>query len=383
MEDQKKEDLLNEIIKIGKENILDLDLNSTKFGDIMNKLNKKELEENQKKNHQRCSTSISNEEFTNQMMREINSGGLEKIYELFDDQENEESSNKKHSHSRYPTETFDYFRFSNVNKNKINEFQIDDRKTIDVFDKLHIFDNESLDDSDNENDNGGNNEEDEGDGGLGSIIGMKLEKFNEENDGIILNENSNQLIEELKNENLTKYIKTGTKIDFIEEIEGKVFNLKKNFKELEKYISKLDNNENNNKIQNISENKKSRLIKYDMLSTSNNGELYKELLNNKSTIFTFDKNNNILLGTEKGNIIIYNLNEKKIITKLVNPFNNESKLVQITAMSSDEKYIICAYSNGKIYLFKKDKDKLKTKYTEEITENIITEIKVYSKKKKK
>ena len=210
MEDQKKEDLLNEIIKIGKENILDLDLNSTKFGDIMNKLNKKELEENQKKNHQRCSTSISNEEFTNQMMREINSGGLEKIYELFDDQENEESSNKKHSHSRYPTETFDYFRFSNVNKNKINEFQIDDRKTIDVFDKLHIFDNESLDDSDNENDNGGNNEEDEGDGGLGSIIGMKLEKFNEENDGIILNENSNQLIEELKNENLAKYIKTGT-----------------------------------------------------------------------------------------------------------------------------------------------------------------------------
>ena len=120
-----------------------------------------------------------------------------------------------------------------------------------------------------------------------------------------------------------------------------------------------------------------------MLSTSNNDELYKELLNNKSTIFTFDKNNNILLGTEKGNIIIYNLNEKKIITKLVNPFNNESKLVQITAMSSDEKYIICAYSNGKIYLFKKDKDKLKTKYTEEITENIITEIKVYSKKKKK
>ena len=318
-------------------------------------------------------------------MREINSGGLEKIYELFDDQENEESSNKKHSHSRYPTETFDYFRFSNVNKNKINEFQIDDRKTIDVFDKLHIFDNESLDDSDNENDNGGNNEEDEGDGGLGSIIGMKLEKFNEENDGIILNENSNQLIEELKNENLTKYIKTGTKIDFIEEIEGKVFNLKKNFKELEKYISKLDNNENNNKIQNISENKKSRLIKYDMLSTSNNGELYKELLNNKSTIFTFDKNNNILLGTEKGNIIIYNLNEKKIIKELVNPFNNESKkqLVQITAMSSDEKYIICAYSNGKIYLFKKDKDKLKTKYTEEITKNIITEIKVYSKKKRK
>ena len=119
-----------------------------------------------------------------------------------------------------------------------------------------------------------------------------------------------------------------------------------------------------------------------MLSTSNNDELYKELLNNKSTIFTFDKNNNILLGTEEGNIIIYNLNEKKIITKFINPFN-KNQLVQITAMSSDEKYIICAYSNGKIYLFKKDKDKLKTKYTEEITENIITEIKVYSKKKKK
>ena len=55
-------------------------------------------------------------------------------------------------------------------------------------------------------------------------------------------------------------------------------------------------------------------------------------------------------------------------------------------MSSDKNYIICAYSNGKISLFRKGKDKLnKTKYlnsTKEIlTQNIITEIKVYSNKK--
>ena len=226
MKSGKKNDLLNEIIKIGNENILDLDLNSTKFGDIMNNLDTRILIENQRKNHQRCITSISSEDFTNQMMKEINNnnngdGELDEIYEILNEQDNDESANK--SHSRHNSEAFDYLRFSNYTKNNnIKEFQIDDRKTVDIFDKLHVYEN---DDSDNEEEkiyNKENNDQCD----LGAILGMQLEQFNKENDGIILDEKSNNLIENLKNENNYKYVKTGTKIDFVEEIEGNIFNSK-------------------------------------------------------------------------------------------------------------------------------------------------------------
>ena len=122
MKSEKKNDLLNEIIKIGNENILDLDLNSTKFGDIMNNLDTRILIENQRKNHQRCITSISNEDFTNQMMKEINNnnngdGELDEIYEILNEQDNDESANK--SHSRHNSEAFDYLRDSSEKKLKV------------------------------------------------------------------------------------------------------------------------------------------------------------------------------------------------------------------------------------------------------------------------
>ena len=389
MKSEKKNDLLNEIIKIGNENILDLDLNSTKFGDIMNNLDTRILIENQRKNHQRCITSISNEDFTNQMMKEINNnnngdGELDEIYEILNEQDNDESANK--SHSRHNSEAFDYLRFSNYTKNNnIKEFQIDDRKTVDIFDKLHVYEN---DDSDNEEEkiyNKENNDQCD----LGAILGMQLEKFNKENDGIILNENSNNLIENLKNENNYKYIRTGTKIDFVEEIEGNIFNSKKNFKELEKYISKIDKKESHNLGNSgTSNNNQSIKIIYDMLSAKNDIKLFKELSSYKGMIYEFEKNNIIYCSTQKGNILIYNLDEEKKIKELDNPFKEESKnkTIFITAMSTDEKYIICGYSNGKIALFRKGREKLnKTKLYMIIKEidskKNITQIKVYSGKK--
>ena len=389
MKEQRSNELLNEIIKIGKENILDFDLNSTKFGDIMNNLDKKGIVENQKKSHQKCNTSISNEEFTNQMMKEINSGGLDEIYEILNEQENDESANKSHSHSRHNTETFDYLRFSNYPKaNNIKEFQIDDRKTVDVFDKLHVYNNID-DDSDNDEDNNLNqpyNDEEEGDGDLGTIMGMKLEQFDNENEGILLNENGKNLVDNLKKDN--KYIKTGTKIDIVEEFEGKLFNSKRTYKELERYINKIDEPGNKNELQN--NNKKlSKKIIYDMLSTTNSIKIYKELTNINGVIFVFDKNNNIFCSTQKGNIAIYNLNEEKKLKELDNPFKEDSKnniALIITAMSTDEKYIISAYNNGKIALYRKGREKInKTKLfmttKETSSKSIITEIKIYSEKK--
>ena len=225
---------------------------------------------------------------------------------------------------------------------------------------------------------------------MGYILGNNLEKFNEENNGIIFNEKSNQLIEELKNENDDKYVKTGTKIDFVEEIEGKYFNSKKKYNDFEKYISKIDNDQEKSNVQDISQNNQlDDLIKYDIFSTNNNIKLNEELSDNKNTIFEFDKNNNVFIGTEKGNLIIYNINEEKKIKEFDNPFKDESKkkLNEITAMSTDEKYIACAYANGKIALFRKGKEnklnktKLFMTIKDVYSQNIITEIKVYSGKK--
>ena len=130
----------------------------------------------------------------------------QKIYEILNEQDNEESANK--SHSRHNTETFDYLRFSNYQKpNNIKEFQFDNRKTVDVFDKLHVYDNID-DDSDVEEENNLNasyKDEEEGDGDLGTIMGMQLEQFNNENEGILLNENGQNLIDDLKNEK--KFVK--------------------------------------------------------------------------------------------------------------------------------------------------------------------------------
>ena len=58
---------------------------------------------------------------------------------------------------------------------------------------------------------------------LSNILGMQLEKFNKENDGIILDDENKGLINDLKNDDIKKYVKTGTKIDFVEDMEGNFF----------------------------------------------------------------------------------------------------------------------------------------------------------------
>ena len=85
-----------------------------------------------------------------------------------------------------------------------------------------------------------------------------------------------------------------------------------------------------------------------MLSTNNNIKLYKEISSNKGMIFIFDKNNNIICSTQKGNILIYNLNEEKKIKELDYPFKDQAKNNSniITDMSSDEKY---NYTNKSIF----------------------------------
>ena len=238
MKNPNKKVLLNEKNKNEKSKI-----NSTKISDILNKLyNEEHKDDNNNKNNQRNTIAISNEQFTEQIMKEINNGEFNEICALFDEQENEEkeSKSKRGSHSRNPTESFDYFRFSKINNKNLKEFQIDDRKTVVVSDKLQVYNN-GVDDSDSE-------DEKEDENCLGYIMGNNLEKFNEENNGILFNEKSNQLIEELKNENDDKYVKTGTKIDFVEEIEGKYFNSKKKYNDFEKYISKIDNDQEKSNI---------------------------------------------------------------------------------------------------------------------------------------
>ena len=365
-------DLLKEIIKCSKE-----DLFETTFGDIMNNNDSKENKD-KKSRHQKCNTSILNEEFSNKNLNSENR--FDDIYEMLEEKGNDETGNK--THSRHNTEYLEYKRFTNYNNKK----EIDNRKTVDINENnINIYD-------DSESEEGDDNYDMNNESSLGAILGLQLDKFNKENNGMILNEEGNNLVNNLKKESL-KYIRTGTKIDLVEDMEGKSIISKRTYKELERYISNLndDNNENKGEEYIFSSNKKlSKKNLYDILSINTNTKLFNELNNNKGGIFVFDKNNNIIFCTKKGSILIYNINQEKIVKELDNPFKDESKekIPLITAISYDEKYIMASYNNGKISLFRKGKEKIsKTKLfmtTKEInTKDITIEIKAYSGKKER
>jgi len=367
-------DLLKEILKCSNENLFE-----TTFGDIMNNNDSKQNND-KKSRHQKCNTSILNDDFKNQNFNSINK--LDDIYEMLDEKENDETVNK--THSRHNTELLEYKRLTKYN----NKNDIDDRKTVDFYENnINIYDDSESEDGDDISNM--NNET-----SLGAILGIQLDKFNKENNGMILNEEGNNLVNNLKKENLKKYSKTGTKIDFVEDVEGKSFISKRTYRELERYISNLDD-DNENKGEEYIFSSGKRLSKknlYDILSTNTNSKLFNELNNNKGDSFVFDKNNNVIFCTKKGGILIYNLNQEKIIKELDNPFKDESKekekLPLITAIGSDEKYIIASYNNGKISLFRKGKEKIsKTKLfmtTKEInTKDITIEIRSYSGKKER
>ena len=154
---------------------------------------------------------------------------------MLDKKENDETINK--THSRHNTELLEYKRLTKYNNNK-NDY-IDDRKTVDFYENnINIYDDSESEDGDDISDM--NNET-----SLGAILGIQLDKFNKENNGMILNEEGNNLVNNLKKENLKKYSKTGKKFDFVEEVEGKSFSSKRTYRELERYISNLnDDNEN-------------------------------------------------------------------------------------------------------------------------------------------
>lgn len=156
---------------------------------------------------------ILNEEFKNKNLNSENR--FDDIYEMLEENGNDEIGNK--THSRHNTEYLEYKRFTNYN----NKNEIDDRKTVDLYDNnINIYD-------DSESEEGDDNYDMNNENSLGAILGVQLDKFNKENNDMILNEEGNNLVNNLKKDCL-KYIKTGTKIDFVEDMEGKSIISKKN-----------------------------------------------------------------------------------------------------------------------------------------------------------
>ena len=172
-------DILNEILKCSKENLFE-----TTFGDIMNNIDSKQNNDKKLK-HQKCNTSILNEEFK---IQNLNSGNkFDDIYEMLD----EKGIDENKTHSRHNTESLEYKRLTNYNNKNGKEYYIDDRKTVDLNDNnINIFDDSESDDGDGNFDM--NNET-----SLGAILGIQLDKFNKENNGMILNEEGNNLVNNL------------------------------------------------------------------------------------------------------------------------------------------------------------------------------------------
>ena len=425
--------------------ILETGKKSLNFTEISNNINNISPKESNK-THKKCNSLNSNEGFVNQMLIQNNDNKIEENHNILNVKKDK---NDKKSHARLNTENFNnLIMIKNDKDNKENHIE-EKIVEEDYLNELNLSGNLSLN-NDDEDGEGKERTTIWGNTGLEDIIGEQIEEeLNKQNDDILVNEendenktNDNNLINEEKNEenkndnksekkegtkeekneeniiidkkdkiNNQKYIKivenntktenqknnekitkrkikkekkTGTKIDFVEEQEGDIFQNISIYNELSKYISKIDENINND--QNIIKENVERNHNYDILITKNHVKLYEDVIKYNPDICHFD-NNYVIYSTNKGNIIIYSLEHEKIIKELPNPFKDgNNKIPKITSISSDKKFIICAYTNGKLSLFKKSKNNIEKSKLFISTQKLefkddIAEIGIYSGKK--
>ena len=283
--------------------------------------------------------------------------------------ENENNENKKIN---------DINEIENINKkvdnneNNLNNNLINDKNEKDENVKKTIINN------DNDNENNINNK---------NIIEIDNNENNRDKNEINHinenNKNKSNLNDENKEIDEPKIELTGLKIDLVEKTEYYTFSKNKNISELKNYL-------NNNKYINLQKNnnQKKETILYDIIESFAKNKLLTEFFNQKITALYLDSHEFIYCGDEKGNLLIYNIKEEKLIKQLENPFitnTKTNKYCHINCISSDDQYIIAGYEKGKFAIFlKNEKKPIKTKIFDafqEISQHNIIETKIYSKKK--
>ena len=244
-------------------------------------------------------------------------------------------------------------------------------------------------------------------------IEEKRESINEDFENNKINENENKEKISINDNNINKSIEISkpileyseSKMDIVEETEYLYFN--RGFQNLNdnnislynpymNKIHKLKSEIISNKNQNNSIKKRYKIAKNQ---PSKNLPL-EEMIKDKITLIHFDNNRDVIyFVTEIGSLIIYSISQNKIIKQFDNPFNdNNSKKnknndqgentqkITINCIFSDENYIICGFSKGKLVIYKKDsKHPVKTKIYDTLRnfcDNDIIELKFIYKSRK-
>ena len=212
-------------------------------------------------------------------------------------------------------------------------------------------------------------------------------KNNKENSNINQDQNNNNIsniVDEKKGEIEEPKIElTGLKIDLVQKTENFTFLKSKNKSELRQYLI------NNIYEDRKSENQKKNKNMYEIIELFPKNKLLTDFFNQKITSIYLDTEEFIYCGEEKGNLLIYNLKDEKLIKQLDNPFIYETKKIptfpRINCISSDDQFIIAGYEKGQFAIFlKNEKKPVKTKLYDafqEISQHNIIETKIYSKKK--
>ena len=431
-----KKQSLKEIIDFSKEEISDLIIEHTKFGDILNHLQVRKP--NNKYITQKKSSSIMEKKFSIREIIEEDSLLEDKAdkEDLFLEQmkssklnynsslilKSEESEIKLNNDKIYQNESFidltlkscesskefssklieDIFNFIDSEENDIQKYLIDNKiiEEQNLNEKNEEEDLYSLTEEDSYHEENEENKdiikeiknEKENELKIIKEEGKKEENNNENNikkDLIIINKSENRTnnnevnngIDNSKNDldNINCY--KNTKLPLIEKTENYIFLKEKDKSELNQFIT--SNNkipEDTNKTEKETKNK----IIYEITEFYSRNKLSQEFMNMRITCL-FCYGDYIYLGDGGGNLLIYSLTEEKLIKQLKNllPIENNRKL-SINSIHADENYIIAGYERGKVVVYVKDiKNLTKTKIFEtflDITKEDIIETKIYSKK---
>ena len=402
-----KKDILDEISSLTNSDLSNFTINSTKFGDLINKINQSS-EKKKSFNHIRNKTSF-NFDFSKGTMNTtlltenniIHEEGLEEkensAVEKFlkkrrtksenfersslnvtdilnnendnnnnnsneennnNNEENNEENNPRNNKLLAKTLVPDIKNIKNgslgnLNKNILNEKE-----------KNSLIEEKEDDNSMIENENINNNN-------LSDNIESQMDKFKNENKDISMND---------LNKEIPIKLKTNNKIDIIEKNQRKffcgIFN--------ENFQKKLDEINSETKDE-LSENSNENLYTYDLIKISKIENL--TVISNQENVsaMTIDIDNLVYCGTSKGKVIIYDLNDGKVKKVFDNPFEKLylTCATSIYCISVINDYFVCGFSNGFITLYYKKGNKIKLfKDIKNITSESIIDIKLYSSKNK-
>ena len=413
-----KKNILDEITQLSNTDISNFMINSIKFGDIINKMNKTSEKEKKYRTHKRNKTLFkfdftttnitlfkkeitNNNELNNNLTiekflknRKTKSQDFNQSNSLFDKLlNNEENKNYENSILEITNINND----DNNNEDNPRNNKLLAKTLIPKIKKINSVNisllNNNLNFQENENkikNLNNNNLIEEKDEENNSIIihedDIDINSNNNNNLNLVSLENQiNSKSDKSKNENNKEIINLENEIDVKFKANNKIDIIEKNQREFyQGNIIIKDINKKVNYINQIKENNEQNenIFTYDLIKISKIENLTNISNQENVSAMTMDVDNLVYCGTSKGKLIIYNLNDGTVKQIFNNTFE-KLILSSINSICVINDYFVCGFSNGYIILYSKKGNTIKVyKEIKNITNESIIDITLYTGKNK-